>query len=67
MQATAAGIKRQRGSSKKRTKAEGLTAPEQETIKEWNQMLLKIVSYVLERDGRVDCQQRPEIRLKPPV
>jgi hypothetical protein len=54
MQATAAGIKRQRGSSKKRTKAEGLTAPEQETIKEWNQMLLKIVSYVLERDGRVD-------------
>jgi hypothetical protein len=54
MQATAAAIKPQRGSSKKRTKAEGLTAPEQETIKEWNQMLLKIVSYVLERDGRVD-------------
>ena len=54
VKATAAGIKPQRGLSKKRTKAEGLTAPEQETIKEWNQMLLKIVSYVLERDGRVD-------------
>jgi hypothetical protein len=54
VKATAAGIKPKRGSSKQRTKAEGLTAPEQETIKEWNQMLLKIVSYVLERDGRVD-------------
>jgi hypothetical protein len=52
VKAAAAGIKPQGG--KKRTKAVGLTAPEQETIKEWNQMMLKIVSYVVVRDGMVD-------------
>jgi hypothetical protein len=54
VKATAAGIKPQRGSSKK--SAEGPTAPEQETLiaEEWNKMLWEIAFYVLERDGSVD-------------
>jgi Protein of unknown function (DUF3102) len=54
MKATRAGIRPLRGPSKKRTEAEGLTAAEQEMTDEWNSMLWKIASYVLERDGRVD-------------
>ena len=54
--ATAAGIKPQRGSSKKSPKAEGPTAPDQETLiaEEWKRMLWEIAFYVLRRDGRVD-------------
>jgi hypothetical protein len=54
--ATAAGIKPQRGSSKKSPKAEGPTAPDQETLiaEEWKRMLWEIAFYVLQRDGRID-------------
>jgi hypothetical protein len=54
--ATAAVIKPERGSSKKRTEAEGFTALDQETLiaEEWNKMLWEIAFYVLKRDGRVD-------------
>jgi Protein of unknown function (DUF3102) len=51
---TAPGIKPQSGSSQQRTKAEGYTAAEQETVEETNKMLWKIVFYVLKRDGRID-------------
>jgi hypothetical protein len=61
VKATAAGIKPQRGSSKKGTEGEGPTAPEQvqpeESIlrrDEVKNMLWDIALYVVERDGRVD-------------
>jgi hypothetical protein len=54
--ATAAGVKPQRGSSKKSTKVEGPAPPDQETLiaEEWNKTLWEIAFYVLQRDGRVD-------------
>ena len=54
---TAADIKPQCGSSRKRAKPEGPTAAEQETIliaEDWNRIMWEIVSYVLKRDGKVD-------------
>jgi hypothetical protein len=56
MKATAAGVKPQRGSTKKRTDAEGPAAPDQETLiaEEWNKMLWEIAFYVLQKDGRLD-------------
>jgi hypothetical protein len=56
MKATAAGVKPQRGSTKKRTGAEGPAAPDQETLiaEEWNKMLWEIAFYVLQKDGRLD-------------
>ena len=49
--ATAAGIK-----PKKRSEAQGPTAPEQETLlaEEWTKIMWEVASYVLERDGRLD-------------
>ena len=56
MKATAAGVKPQRGSAKKRTDAEGPAAPDQETLiaEEWNKMLWEIAFYVLQKDGQLD-------------
>jgi hypothetical protein len=55
--ATAAVIKPERGSSKRRTEAESPTALDQETLiaEEWNKMLWEIAFYVLKRSGRVDA------------
>jgi hypothetical protein len=54
--APAAGIKPERDSSKRHTKVEGPTAPDEETllVENWNNMLWEIALYVLRRDGRVD-------------
>jgi hypothetical protein len=56
VKAAAAGSKPERGSSKKRSKVECPTAPDQETLlaEKWNNMLWEIAFYVLRRDGVFD-------------